>query len=271
MNIKQNANRAANLVRQLLAFSRRQTLRPEVISLTDVLADLGNLLGRLLGEKIELKTVHGRDLGLIKVDLNQFEQVIINLAVNARDAMPDGGTLTVRTANVSDEESRKVGQKVMPAGEYVLCEVSDTGSGMTRDVLEKIYEPFFSTKEVGKGTGLGLSTVYGIVKQTGGFIFAESEVDKGTVFRIYLPRYYRAEWAFLEHLGVDPSAPVAVLATIEDKAVELEGMVAYPDGSEKIQCMVKGWVGTEEDLGQTLAKEILDAGGREVIEEFRLS
>jgi two-component system, cell cycle sensor histidine kinase and response regulator CckA len=195
MNIKQNANRAANLVRQLLAFSRRQTLRPEVISLTDVLADLGNLLGRLLGEKIELKTVHGRDLGLIKVDLNQFEQVIINLAVNARDAMPDGGTLTVRTANVSEEESRKVGQKVMPAGEYVLCEVSDTGSGMTRDVLEKIYEPFFSTKEVGKGTGLGLSTVYGIVKQTGGFIFAESEVDKGTVFRIYLPRYYRTEGA----------------------------------------------------------------------------
>ena len=193
MNIKQNANRAANLVRQLLAFSRRQTLRPEVLSLTDVLADLSNLLGRLLGEKIELKTIHGRELGLVKVDVNQFEQVIINLAVNARDAMPDGGTLLVRTANVSMEESRRMGHRILPPGEYVLCEVKDTGTGMSREVLEKIYEPFFSTKEVGKGTGLGLSTVYGIVKQTGGFIFAESEVGEGTTFRIFLPRFVRDE------------------------------------------------------------------------------
>jgi two-component system cell cycle sensor histidine kinase/response regulator CckA len=191
MNIKQNANRAANLVRQLLAFSRRQTLRPEVLSLTDAISDLGNLLGRLLGEKVGLKVVHGRDVGLVKIDVNQFEQVIVNLAVNARDAMPDGGTLTVRTANVTVEESRQISPDVMPAGEYVLCELEDTGTGMPPDVLEKIYEPFFSTKDVGKGTGLGLSTVYGIVKQTGGFIFCESKVGKGTKFRIYLPRHQR--------------------------------------------------------------------------------
>ncbi|MGI9372370.1 MAG: cell cycle histidine kinase CckA [Hyphomicrobiales bacterium] len=190
MNIKQNANRAANLVRQLLAFSRRQTLRPEVLSLTDTLGDLGNLLNRLLGEKIELDISHGRDLGLVKVDVNQFEQVIMNLAVNARDAMPDGGKLTIRTANISEEESVTVEPSLMGAGEYLLCEVTDTGVGMPKDVLDKIYEPFFSTKEVGKGTGLGLSTVYGIVKQTGGFIFCDSEPGEGATFRIYLPRHY---------------------------------------------------------------------------------
>jgi two-component system, cell cycle sensor histidine kinase and response regulator CckA len=193
MNIKQNANRAANLVRQLLAFSRRQTLRAEVLSLTDILSDLGNLLGRLLGEKIELKILHGRDLGFVKVDVNQFEQVIINLAVNARDAMSRGGTLTIRTANVSEEESRAVNPGLMPPGEYVLCEVADTGSGIPKDILDKIWEPFFSTKDVGKGTGLGLSTVYGIIKQTGGFVFCDSEVGRGTSFRIYLPRHQASE------------------------------------------------------------------------------
>ncbi|MGE0008843.1 MAG: cell cycle histidine kinase CckA [Parvibaculaceae bacterium] len=189
MNIKQNANRAANLVRQLLAFSRRQTLRPEVLSLTDVISDLGNLLGRLLGEKVGLKVVHGRDLGLVKVDVNQFEQVVINLAVNARDAMPNGGTLTVRTSNASVGERESNDLQSMPPGEYVLCEMQDTGTGIPKDILDKIWEPFFSTKDVGKGTGLGLSTVYGIIKQTGGFIFCDSVVGQGTVFRIYLPRY----------------------------------------------------------------------------------
>jgi len=190
MNIKQNANRAANLVRQLLAFSRRQTLRSEVLSLTDILSDLGNLLGRLLGEKIELKILHGRDLGFVKVDVNQFEQVIINLAVNARDAMPRGGTLTIRTANVTEEESRAINPGLMPPGEYVLCEVADTGSGIPKDIHDKIWEPFFSTKDVGKGTGLGLSTVYGIIKQTGGFVFCNSDVGRGTSFSIYLPRLH---------------------------------------------------------------------------------
>ena len=197
MNIKQNANRAANLVRQLLAFSRRQTLRPELLSLTDVISDLGNLLGRLLGEKVELKVVHGRDIGMVKVDVNQFEQVIINLAVNARDAMPNGGTLTVRTSNASIS-AQQSGELSMPPGEYVLCEVEDTGTGIPKDIFDKIWEPFFSTKDVGKGTGLGLSTVYGIIKQTGGFIFCDSVVGQGTVFRIYLPRHHQDKAALEE-------------------------------------------------------------------------
>ncbi|HEX7777548.1 MAG TPA: ATP-binding protein [Parvibaculum sp.] len=190
MQIKQNANRAANLTRQLLAFSRRQTLRPKVLSLTDAIAELQNLLSRLLTEKVELKIVHGRDLGLVKVDQNQLEQVIMNLAVNARDAMPDGGKLTIRTANVSEEDSRALDHALMPPAEYLLIEVADTGSGIPKENLGKIFEPFYTTKDPSKGTGLGLSTVYGIVKQTGGFIFPYSTVGKGTTFRIYLPRYF---------------------------------------------------------------------------------
>ncbi|MEQ9520081.1 MAG: ATP-binding protein [Parvibaculum sp.] len=190
MQIKQNANRAANLVRQLLAFSRRQTLRPKVLNLTDELAELSNLLSRLLGETVELKITHERDLGLVKVDQNQLEQVVINLAVNARDAMEDGGQLTIRTANVSETDARALDHALMPAADYVLIEVSDTGCGIPKEHLGKIFEPFFTTKDVSKGTGLGLSTVYGIVKQTGGYIFAFSTVGKGTTFRIYLPRHF---------------------------------------------------------------------------------
>jgi two-component system cell cycle sensor histidine kinase/response regulator CckA len=189
MNIKQNANRAAGLVRQLLAFSRQQTLRPERMQLGDVLSELSILLGRLLGENIELKLESGSDIWPVKADLHQFEQVIINLAVNARDAMPNGGKLVIRTANVTERESLALGQHRVPPGEYVLIEVSDTGTGMAPEVMQKIFEPFFSTKEVGRGTGLGLSTVYGIVKQTGGYIFAESELGQGTIMRVYLPRY----------------------------------------------------------------------------------
>lgn len=190
MNIKQNANRAAGLVRQLLAFSRQQRLTPEVLSLNDVLADLTILLGRLLGEKTKLDLQHGRDLWLVKADLHQFEQVVINLAVNARDAMPDGGKLTIRTVNVTERESQQLDHKGMEPGEYVLCEVTDTGTGMPQEVMDKIFEPFFTTKEVNKGTGLGLSTVYGIVKQSGGYVYPSSEGEgKGTVFRIYLPRH----------------------------------------------------------------------------------
>jgi two-component system cell cycle sensor histidine kinase/response regulator CckA len=189
MQIKQNANRAASLVRQLLAFSRRQTLRSEVLDVGELLADLTMLLRRLIGENVTLEMIHGRDLWPVKTDLSQFEQVIVNLAVNARDAMPDGGKLEVRTANVTPADCARYPYKEMPAADYVLVEVKDTGVGVPPELIEKIFEPFFSTKEVGKGTGLGLSTVYGIVKQTGGFIYLESEVGKGTTFRIFLPRH----------------------------------------------------------------------------------
>src|SRR5450631_3910237 len=188
IQIKQNANRAAALVRQLLAFSRKQTLRPQVLDLGETLSDLGMLLKRLIGEKVTLEVVHGRDLWPVKVDLSQFEQVIVNLAVNARDAMPDGGKLNVRTTNVTANETASYAYKGMPSADYVLVEVADTGSGIPPDIIDKIFEPFFSTKEVGKGTGLGLSTVYGIVKQTGGFIYVDSK-SGNTAFRIFLPRH----------------------------------------------------------------------------------
>ncbi|MFH1796122.1 MAG: ATP-binding protein [Pseudomonadota bacterium] len=189
MNIKQNANRAASLVRQLLAFSRRQTLRPEVLNLTDVLADVRMLLTRLVGGNVRLKIDHGRDLWPVRADLGQFEQVVVNLAVNARDAMPEGGDVTIRSRNVASGECADFGYRELVAGDYVLVEVADTGTGIPPEVLKKIFEPFFTTKEVGKGTGLGLSMVYGIIKQTGGYIFCDSEVGKGSVFRIFLPRY----------------------------------------------------------------------------------
>src|SRR4029450_7290828 len=189
MNIKSSAHRAAGLVHQLLAFSRRQTLQAEVLELGETLTDLAALLNRALGEKIDLKILSGRDLWYVKADKTQLVNVIINLAVNARDAMPNGGTLAFRTRNISERESLKLSGSSVAAGEYVLIEVQDTGSGMTPEVMAKIFEPFFTTKDVGKGTGLGLSTVYGIVKQTGGYIFADSEVGKGTTFRVYLARH----------------------------------------------------------------------------------
>ena len=186
MQIKQNANRAASLVRQLLAFSRRQTLRPEVMDVGEALSDLTLLLKRLLGERVQLDFRHGREIWPIKADVNQFEQVIVNLAVNARDAMPGGGSLTIRTANCPVAGERPVG---IPAGDHVMIEVTDTGEGIPPEVRQKIFEPFFTTKEIGKGTGLGLSTVFGIVNQSGGAIDVQSTVGEGTTFRIYLPRH----------------------------------------------------------------------------------
>ncbi len=194
MNIKQNANRAAGLVRQLLAFSRRQTLRPQVLQLGDVMSDLQMLLRRLTGERTELDIRHGRDLWLVRADINQFEQVLVNLVVNARDAISErGGKVQIRTRNVSAAECEAFNEKSLTPANYVVIEVEDNGHGIPPDVKEKIFEPFFTTKEVGKGTGLGLSMVYGIVKQTGGFVFCDSEVGKGTVFRIFLPQHVLAE------------------------------------------------------------------------------
>lgn len=190
--IRSNSNRAANLTRQLLAFSRQQTLRPQVLQLPDVVAEVSHLLTRLLGERIKLQVKHGRGLGPVRADPGQLEQVIVNLAVNARDAMlskdPDaGGTLTLQTYAVSAEDVRRMGTDILPIGDYTALKVTDTGIGIASHIIGKIFEPFFTTKEVGKGTGLGLSTVYGIVKQSGGFIFAESQPNKGTSFTIYLP------------------------------------------------------------------------------------
>ncbi len=211
IQIKQNATRAAALVRQLLAFSRKQTLRPQVLDVGDVLSDLNVLLKRLLGEKVKPDVVHGRDLWPVKADLSQFEQVIVNLAVNARDAMPDGGKLTIKTANVPAKDAERPQYKGMPAADYVLIEVSDTGTGIPSDIVDKIFEPFFSTKEVGKGTGLGLSTVYGIVKQTGGFVYVDSVANQGTMFRIFLPRY-------VAETETSEAIPMTNGASLPDKA-----------------------------------------------------
>ena len=164
MNIKQNANRAANLVRQLLAFSRQQTLRPQVLQLPDVISEVSNLLKRLLGETVTLVVNHGRNLGPVRADPGQLEQVVMNLAVNARDAMlarheHGGGTLTIQTMAVPALQVRKMGNDMLPVADYTALRIEDTGTGIPPDILPKIFEPFFTTKEVGKGTGLGLSTV----------------------------------------------------------------------------------------------------------------
>ncbi len=188
--VRQNSVRAAALVRQLLAFSRQQALQPKVIVLSDTVTDLSLLLRRLVGEPIALQVEHGAELWPVYADEGQIANAIMNLVVNSRDAMPpEGGNVTIRTANMTREGDISLVTGEMPAGDYVLIEVSDTGSGIPKENLEKVFEPFFTTKPVGHGTGLGLSTVYGVVKQTGGFINVESEPGRGAVFSIYLPRY----------------------------------------------------------------------------------
>ncbi len=186
--IKQNANRAANLVRQLLAFSRQQTLKPEEVYVSDALAELMALLRRLIGVKIELEVLHSRDLWPIKVDLGQFEQIIVNLVVNARDAINSNGKITIQTQNVELNEPKNIVHDIIAKGDYVTISIIDTGAGIKKEDLAHIFEPFFTTKGVGEGTGLGLATVYGILQQTGGSIDVESALKKGTTFTIYLPR-----------------------------------------------------------------------------------
>lgn len=238
--IRNNANRAAGLTRQLLAFSRQQTLRPQVLQLPDVVAEISNLLKRLMGETVELIVKHGRNLGPVRADPGQLEQVIVNLAVNARDAMTRGGKLTIQTYAVTAAEVRKIGSDILPVSDYTALSVTDTGTGIQQELLPKIFEPFFTTKEVGKGTGLGLSTVYGIVKQSGGFIFADSKVGEGTSFVIYLP----------VHIVEAGQAPEPV--KIKEKAEELWGSGTI--------LLVE-----DEDMVRAVAERALTRHGYEVV------
>lgn len=239
INIKNNANRAASLVQQLLAFSRRQTLRPEVIDLTELLSDVRNLLMPLLGSNVQLKVIHGRDLWDVEVDQSSFQRVLMNLVINARDAMPEGGCVTISTSNIDRDESLKFGYDGLAAGEYVELDVQDTGTGIANAVKEKMFEPFFTTKEVGKGTGLGLSMVYGIIKQSGGYIYCDSEEGKGTVFRIFLPRHIRSlvdsavsqpqlsgQESALADKNTDLSGSATVLLVEDEDAVRMGGVRA---------------------------------------------
>jgi two-component system cell cycle sensor histidine kinase/response regulator CckA len=213
MQIKQNANRAANLVRQLLAFSRQQTLQPKVLDVTDIISDVSHLLRRLIGANIELKITHDRDLGAVKIDQGQMEQVLVNLAVNARDAMPSGGTLSIKTHNVVTRQKKQmVGTDEMPAGEWTALDVIDTGTGIPADVLARIFDPFFSTKPLGQGTGLGLSTVYGIVRQSNGYVGVETKIGRGTTFTIYLP-----------HVAENEKVVPVIAAPVAEKVEDLTG------------------------------------------------
>ncbi len=182
------ADRGATLTKQLLAFSRKQILQPRVLNLNDVVRDLETMLRRLIGENIDLKVSLRPELGCLKADPSQIEQVIVNLALNARDAMPEGGKLTIETANIDLDETYTIHHKSVNPGPYVLLAASDTGHGMQPETLPHIFEPFYTNKQHGKGTGMGLATVYGIVKQSGGDIWVYSEPGKGSIFKIYLPR-----------------------------------------------------------------------------------
>ncbi len=258
MQIKQNANRAAGLVRQLLAFSRRQTLRPQTLQLNDVLSELQMLLRRLVGEPIALDVVHSRDLWLIKADLNQFEQVVVNLVVNARDAMPSGGKITLRTRNVTAAECGNFKDASVAPADYVLVEVEDNGHGIPAEVKDKIFEPFFTTKEVGKGTGLGLSMVYGIVKQTGGYVLCDSEPGKGAIFRILLPRLIEAE----------AEAPAKPEAAKPPADLTGRGAILLVEDEEAVRAFAaralasRGYTVLEAETGVEALTVVEEAGGR---------
>jgi hypothetical protein len=221
--IRKAADRAAALTRQLLAFSRKQVLEPKVLDLNAVVSDIEKMLRRLIGEDIQLITVFGSDLGRVKADPGQMEQVIVNMAVNARDAMPDGGKLIIETGNVDLDEAYARRRPDARPGPHVMLGVSDTGHGMNAETLSHMFEPFFSTKELGKGTGLGLATVYGIVRQSGGHVMVYSEPGRGTTFKVYLPRSSEEQEEAEEALAVagvaqPPPAGTETILLIEDEA-----------------------------------------------------
>ena len=242
--IAQNANRAASLVGQLLAFSRKQTLQPEVNHLEQTLADLTHLLNRLVGDNYRLDVINGEDLDAIRVDNQQFEQVIMNLVVNARDAMDGGGVITVETKYLRLDSALVRDRATVPVGDYVSVEVSDNGVGIPEHKLQKVFEPFYTSKPVGEGTGLGLSTVYGIVKQSGGFVFADSVVGEGTTFRLLFPAVVPNVQMVTEEISevpleltpavagtvllVEDEAPVRAFAA---RALRIEGLTVLEAGS----------------------------------------
>jgi PAS domain S-box-containing protein len=216
--IKRAATRAATLTRQLLAFSRRQVLQPRTVNLNQLVLGVESMLRRLIGEDITLRTATVPALWQVRADPGQLEQVIVNLCVNARDAMPTGGTLLLETANTLFPGAAHGPEAVMPAGPYVLATVTDSGTGMDGQTLRHIFEPFFTTKEPGRGTGLGLATVYGIVKQSGGFVFVDTEVGRGTRFRIYLPRVEGAPDAAEAPAEPPPARASGTILLVEDEA-----------------------------------------------------
>lgn len=255
MQIRQNANRAAALVRQLLAFSRKQTLRPKTLHLFDTLSELTHLLNRLLGEKVKLTITHDPDLFPVRVDNRQLEQVVMNLVVNARDAMPEGGVVHLTTHSEVLEEDLLRDRATVPMGKYAVIEVSDTGVGIQQDRIAKVFEPFYTTKKVGEGTGLGLSTAYGIVKQTGGFIFVDSTVNVGTTFKIYLP-------AYLEEASGDPVETVVVEADVQVTDLSGRGVVLLVEDEAPVRSFgaralqLRGYTVLEAESGEQ-ALEIL--------------
>jgi signal transduction histidine kinase len=223
-----SGRRAADLVRQLLAFSRKQIIQPQLVNLNEVVAKMDRLLRRTIGEHILMETALAPDLWSVKMDPAQLEQIIVNLAGNARDAMPDGGRLVIETDNVVVDETytphldAAAERPDLQPGDYVLLSVSDTGAGMDQEVKDRIFEPFFTTKGVGEGAGLGLSSVYGVAKQNGGDIHVQSEQGRGTTFRIYLPRAGRDTAIHLRSVPADdlPRGSETVLL-VEDEATAL--------------------------------------------------
>jgi len=254
IQIHQNANRAASLAGQLLAFSRKQNLQPEVIDLRDTLSDLTHLLDRLVGEKVKLNLSHELDLAPIKADKRQLEQVLMNLVVNARDAMPEGGEIRVITENLEVTEKVVRDRAIIPTGSYVLVKVIDEGHGIAPELLHKIFEPFYTTKRVGEGTGLGLSTAYGIVKQTGGFIFCESEVGSGTVFSLLFPAH---EVTVSEKIAPKFEAPKAISGSDDGVVLVVEDEAPVRAFASRA-LRLRGYTVLEADCAETALEMLSD-------------